>query len=91
MLKNLYLKTDITRASCVRLLNDVFVMMCLSLNRYKIEDVDRDYLELTATVKLCLEESTCLYESELFNKQRIPKPGCNWNLNFTKPGEKLTL
>lgn len=56
------------------------------LFRYKIDDVDRSNLELTAKIKICLEDNTCLYESTLFDKHILPKPGCNWNLNFTIPG-----
>ncbi|XP_062616058.1 uncharacterized protein LOC134277763, partial [Saccostrea cucullata] len=69
---------------------DSFILMDVVQLRYKIEDIDRSDLELTAEIKICLEEKTCVYESLLFDKQRIPKPGCNWNLNFTVPDFSLT-
>lgn len=63
-----------------------FITHFFLLFSYKIDDVDRSNLELTAKIKICLEEETCLYESTLFDKHILPKPGCNWNLNFTRPG-----
>eukprot|EP00105_Crassostrea_gigas_P044414 XP_019928562.1 PREDICTED: uncharacterized protein LOC105342368 [Crassostrea gigas] len=69
---------------------DEFSLMDIIQIQYKIDDVDRSNLELTAKIKICLEENTCLYESTLFDKHILPKPGCNWNLNFTIPDFSLT-
>lgn len=56
------------------------------LNSYKIKDIDRNELELTAKIQICLEEKNCQFETVLFDRQRLPKPDCGWNLNFTLPG-----
>lgn len=56
------------------------------LYSYKIKDIGRNELELTAKIQVCLEEKNCQFETVLFDRQRLPKPDCGWNLNFTLPG-----
>ena len=48
--------------------------------------MNKTSLEMSLTVKICLEENSCVYEAVLLDKKTIPKPGCSWDFDYTIPG-----
>ena len=57
-----------------------------NFDRYQIEEVNKTSLEMSLTVKICLEENSCVYDAVLLDKKTIPKPGCSWDFDYAIPG-----
>ncbi|XP_062579219.1 uncharacterized protein LOC134241150, partial [Saccostrea cucullata] len=56
---------------------------------YQIDEVKKTDLQLSLSVKICLEENTCVYDFKLLDKVVIPKPGCSWDFAYTIPDFSL--
>ena len=62
-----------------------------NFDRYQIKEVNKASLEMSVTVKICLEKDSCVYEAVLLDKKMIPKPGCSWDFDYTIPGKLMHL